>query len=54
MPILADDDVIVDGDAERDGNVDDGLGRLEAASGRRRDGCASTYLKEESHLEASF
>jgi hypothetical protein len=29
MPILAVDDVIVDGDAERDGNVDDGLGRLD-------------------------
>ena len=36
MPILADDDVIVDGDAERDGNVDDGLGRLDIRLRRRR------------------
>ncbi len=36
MPILSDDDVIVDGDAERGGNVDDGLGHLDIRLRRRR------------------
>lgn len=29
MPVLADDDVVVDGDAERGGDLDDRLGHLD-------------------------
>ena len=36
MPVLADDDVVVHGDAERAGNVDDGLRHLDIRLRRRR------------------
>ena len=36
MPILADDDVVVHGDAERGGDVDDRLGHLDVRLRRRR------------------
>jgi hypothetical protein len=36
MPVLADDDVIVHGDAERRGDVDDRLGHLDIGLRRRR------------------
>ena len=41
MAVLADDDVVVHGDAERGGNVDDRLGHLNIRlRGRRIAGCA--------------
>jgi len=36
MPVLADDDVVVHGDAERRGDVDDRLGHLDVGLRRRR------------------
>ena len=36
MPVLADDDVVVHGDAERLGDIDDGAGHLEVSLRRRR------------------
>ena len=36
MPVLADDDVVVHGDAERAGDVDDRLGHLDIRLRRRR------------------
>jgi hypothetical protein len=36
MPVLADDDVVVHGDAERGGDVDDRLGHLDVGLRRRR------------------
>jgi hypothetical protein len=36
MPVLADDDVIVHGNAERSGNVDDGAGHLDIGLRWRR------------------
>src|ERR1035437_7689570 len=36
MPVLADDDVIVDGDAERSGDIDDRPGHLDIRQRRRR------------------
>jgi hypothetical protein len=36
MPVLADNDVVVHGDAERGGDVDDRLGHLDVGLRRRR------------------
>lgn len=36
MAVAADDDVVVDGDAERGGDVDDRLGHLDVGAGGRR------------------
>ena len=36
MPVLADDDVVVHGDAERGGDIDDRLGHLDVGLRRRR------------------
>jgi hypothetical protein len=36
MPVLADDDVVVDGNAERGGDLDDRLGHMDIGLRRRR------------------
>jgi hypothetical protein len=51
MPVLADDDVVVHGDAERSGHVDDGLGHLDVrARGRRIAGRMIVQQQTESSI----
>ncbi len=48
MPVLADDDVVVHGDAERRGDVDDGLGHVDV--GLRGRGIAARVIMQESAM----